>query len=189
MNLLDHLGALAVAGVVTLALLSVQLFGGEAQVESTQRASGRTVVAQTSDWIERDLANIGYGIPSGDPAVLDYVWGPAAGSFRFVTLSDTSTDAHADTVRYAYSVVGRVARLDRFVTDHGVETATFTAGPSLSRLSIDLRKADGQPVGAALPSAARVDVVLEMRSLLDPDGPPVVWDQQIYPYNLIRRTR
>ena len=187
-SLFDNLGAVVVIGAVTIVLFSVQLMAGDAQVDSTQRASGRTVVAQTADWIERDLANVGFDVPVGDPAILDYAWSAGGGTFRFVTLSDTSATARADTVRYVYSVAGGAPRLDRYVTANGTETQTASAGPSLARMSLELRTAAGGPVGTQTAQTARIDVVLEMRTLLDAGAPPVVWEQQIYPANLVRRT-
>ena len=186
-SLFDNMSALLVAGVVTLILISIQFMGGEATVESTQRASGRTIIAQTTDWIERDLNNIGFDVPPADPALLAYNWSETAGTFTFVTLSDTSDAARADTVRYAYTVTDGVARLDRFVTRNGIESRTASAGPALRRLNVLLRTLDGSVPGPTTGTATRIDVFLVMNPPLDTEGDPVVWDQQFYPPNLVRR--
>ena len=187
--LLDNLGAVLVTGVVLLILIGVQFMSGQTQVESVQRASARPILTQTTDWIERDLNNIGFDVPAGEPAILAYNWAPSAGTFTFVTMSDTTTMAQADTIRYAYTVTAGVHKLERFTNRNGVETRTAQAGPALEGLTIRLRTHDDQPVAADLSQTARIDVSLAVSPPLNPDGRLILWNQEIAPANLIRRFR
>lgn len=186
-SLFDNLGAVLIAGTVTLVVVGLRVMGGDAQVASTQRASGRTVLTQTTDWLERDLTNIGYDVPAHDAALIDFAWSDTGGHFTFLTMSDTSATAVADTVRYVYRNAQGVTRLERYRVDGSHVTLTTTTDESLAGLTIGLRDAAGAPVGSDLGRAVRLDVSLRMHSLLGGDG-QYVWTQRLLPLNLRRRS-
>lgn len=184
--LTDNLNAILVVAALGLVLAGLQRGSSRAQIDSTERASGRTVVTQTADWIERDVLNAGFDVEPDDDAVLAYAWSPTAGSFTFVTMSDTSSTATADTVRYVYQTTSTGRRLDRFRVQGGVETPSATTGQTLDSLSITLLDAAGSPVGTDLARTAQVRVLLRARSVLDDGEARFLWDRLLLPPNLRR---
>jgi hypothetical protein len=195
-SILDHLTALLVVAVVILLLLTSQRDGQEASRDSMVRATSRGLLNQTTDWIERDLANIGAGVPTNEPAILTFGWTPEQRTFTFLTIADTSAGATVETVRYELARassagdsagIGLYHELRRYTLGEGGTVLSSWTAPSIRELSIALFDEEGQPLTDSLGNVRAVEVHLSMDPLLGETGPPLVWNRRFYPRNLMGR--
>lgn len=191
-SLTDHLIALLVLGVLLMILLATQRDGRVASVEGVIRSDARAVLNQTADWIERDLANLGAGVPDGEAALVAYAWAPEHAAFTFRTMPDTSAEAVAETVRYERVDVsgGEVPRYEvrRYVlTDAGGDLQGRTP-PTVRAFDVTLRNAAGEPFAGEgsfpLADVRSVEVLIVMDPPLGASGPPLTWRRRFYPPGL-----
>lgn len=185
--ILDHLSTLLIVGVVTFLLIGLQHEGQRTSTNAVIRASGRGLLNQTVDWIERDLANLGAGTAPGAAAIAAFDWessGP--GTFVFCTTVDTTDAAPMDSVRYELVE----AEDDRFelrrysLTSSGA-VLVASSGPTVRSLSLVLLDAASLPT-TDFGSVRAVDVQLSMDPLLGHVEVPFVWIRRFHPLNLVR---
>lgn len=171
---LDHINAILVGSVVAVISLSVLIAGQGESVGTTSRAAAVGALATTVEWVERDLTNVGAGVPAGDPVVVDASWSGLTPSVTFVTGADTSVTAAPQTVRYErVSTGGGAFELRRYEVGPAGDRLTARSPPTLRSVEVHVRSHDGSEV--ADPSEART---VEVRlSMAPPSGArgPVEW--------------
>ena len=179
-SLLDNLSALVILPVVALVAAGIYLSNSQSQVESLSREVSVSALYEVADWIERDLANVGSGLPPGSPAILAYEWqddGP--GSLTFVSGVASSIAASPDTLRYERRLTDEgLYALDRYRVGSGQEQLAARSPEAFQALDLRLVRADGTavPPGGDLESAVAVAVRLAVPPAFT-SGLPSEWAQ------------
>ncbi len=163
-SVLDNLSALVVLPTVALIAMGLYAANSQSQVESTSRDVSVSTLHEAADWIERDLANIGSGIPAGSAAILEYEWEDAGpGSITFVSGVDSSVVAPPDTVRYARHAVGEgYYELHRYVVESGRERLDGQSPTRLQTLDLRLVRSDGSWVSTDESPAEAIAVAVRL---------------------------
>lgn len=175
--LLDHLGATLVAATVTLLALGVMLSKQRDGVAASARAASVGSLASTTEWIERDLNNLGAGLPADEDTIVDFAWHGEAPSLTFVTGPDTSVTAPPRRVRYERAEVGRdTFQLRRYAVTPTGDRLSAQSPPTLLALNLVLMDRQGEET--AQPDRAHaVSIHLTMAPPLGAGG-DVEWSRR-----------
>ena len=179
-SLLDNLSALVILPVVALVAAGLYIANSESRVESLSREVSVSALYEVADWIERDLANVGSGLPAGSPAILGYEWqDDGSGSLTFVSGVASSIFASPDTIRYERrrTEPGGYA-LHRYVVESGHERLAARSPEGFHALDLRLVRADGThvPSGGEVEAAVAVAVRVAVRPAFT-SGLPSEWAQ------------
>ena len=98
--ILDHISSTIVGGVVLLVLIVTTARNQDAQVDAIRYYSGRLNMVQLTEMLERDLRNLGSGVPPGIDEIIAYDWSASTPYIEFYTQEDTIAGLPARRVRY-----------------------------------------------------------------------------------------
>lgn len=173
---MDHLNASLAAGTVLVIALAVLVGKQRDGVTAASRAATVTTLNATVEWIERDLTNLGSGLPAGSDAVVEAAWSGERPSFTFVTGSDTSVTAPPRVIRYERVSHDGAFELRRYEVE---PSGPRLLGRSTARLrALDVVLYDGEGAQTTVPGEAGAVAV---RLILAPSfglGEPVEWSRR-----------
>ena len=181
-SVLDNLNAMIVTPVVVILSLGIFLATQQDRFDTITRTSGVHGTFETTDWIERDLKNLGAGVPKGDPVLLTFnATGPLT-SLTFLAGPDTSVTAPPRTIRYERAAAtDSTFELRRYEVDASGEKLTARSMSSYSEIGLSLKTRTGQDA-TDLTNAHAVSVRLVMASERVGDK-SVEWRQEFYVRN------
>ena len=134
--LLDHLASVAIAGLVLLAILALQIRGNDVSIGATQYYNTKTRMLSLAEMVERDFTNIGSGVDSVEYAITMLDTSSTTRRFVFQTRVDT-LDVAPHTVTYEWAATGNAALKD-------TTTATYTVKRIIDGVT------SGQSVGSVI---------------------------------------
>jgi hypothetical protein len=97
---LDHITAVLVGGGVILALAATWVITSQTSTQAGMTYQARAVSGEVIAIIDRDLRNIGSGVPPSEAAVTGFDWTGAARSFEFRATVSPEPDAPVEWIRY-----------------------------------------------------------------------------------------
>jgi hypothetical protein len=190
--LLDHLASVAIAGLILLSILALQMRGKDASIEATQFYDSKIRLLSIAEVIERDFSNIGSGVDSVQYAItsLDTVSVPA----RFIFQARTDTlDKAAHTLIYEWEPTGSVALSDTTYSTYTVKriingAISGTNVGSITSLSIKLFNEAGIEITTNYADTRRLNVRVKTISTLGVNSEVELsgWNKNFRPMNLTR---
>ncbi len=111
MNVLyDHLTSIVIAGVVTLMIFGLQNQMRASQVERTAMYTAKEHALDFGQWLQKDLANVGAGIISGNPVIetIDTSSTGNTSEFRFRRTEDDAAGSPVVVVKYELVAVDSI---------------------------------------------------------------------------------
>ena len=181
-SVLDNLNAMIVTPVVVVLSLGIFLATQQDRIDTISRTSGVHGTFETTDWIERDLKNLGAGVPEGEPVLLNFTATGPLPSLTFRAGTDTSVVAPPRTIRYERAAVtDSTFELRRYEVGASGETLTARSMSSYSGIELDLKSRDGRSA-SDLSDAHAVSIRLTTSPERVGDK-PVEWRQEFYVRN------
>ena len=151
--LLDHLTAILIAAFVAMIIVASQALLGETELDQQLYEISRRQSQAFVQQVEGDLPNIGYRVPSSQPAIERWT----DSTFAFRRRADTTASAPVILVEYRRAVVDSAtvddARVPVFEVQRFVDGARSGGSPP-SLLSYSLRLLDDAGDPTAQPADA-----------------------------------
>lgn len=195
----DHIISIMIGGLVMLIMATVYLDGQEAGVEITMQYSGRVNALNLIEMVQRDFSNIGSGVDTADPMILDYVWNATTKYIEFRGVVDTAATAPVELLRYQVVFVDSAQinfndslqtvalfEVQRLVDDAGTYRETGVSASTIREFDVSLLNATGSSVGGAFNDTRQIEVrMVALPSAIDTRiNRHNYWQTRIRPPNL-----
>jgi hypothetical protein len=190
--LLDHLASVAIAGLVLLAILALQIRGNDVSTGATQYYNTKTRMLSLAEMVERDFTNIGSGVDSVQYAITSLDTTSATRRFVFLARVDTA-DASPHIVTYEWSATGNATLKDTVATTYTVKRMIdgVTSGQSVDSVTsfgIELFNDSGLQITTNYPNTRVINVAVTSVSTLGINSKMEQsrWNKSFRPMNLTR---